>query len=491
MEIVKVNSEELDTYPIEDFIDKFVYNHCKPGTGKTKKIHQILDYCVENDLKVMVCMPNHDLIDEFNRYNEYNSVHFWGKEYYCSMEGLEKYIPGCRGCKIRCMYKIQKDWGEERPIIFIVPQHLYFVNEYNPDVLIVDESIENIVYDCIEVPEFLLGSLDFREIECAECPTSSTCRGRDRGWKLGFCYSKLIKKPEIKNFTPNTTDDYFFKLSIEQMDNIYAIQDESKWKIGGVKNLSFLNEIPTIIFNCATTDIDITEKMFNREIDLLLEDSTELENKIYGLNEIMTISKTKNFIDQIQEFFQFFQIPTDERTLIFTKLRFEEEIRKIFPNVQIGHYGMSRGTNQYEGVRYVVLIGRYRLREDHRNLLKMQGLTEDEIDRIEISEEEQAFHRARPLLYNNVKVYLLTNTLIKAEVVKPTVELKRNHLRIVTEIMEKKDQLIGMNRKEIFNEIKGHNYDVTTGLYLLEDMGYIDNMDKKGSKFTWTSGAQF
>lgn len=80
MEIVRVNSEELENYPIEDLIDKFVYNHCKPGTGKIKKIHQILDYCVENELKVMVCMPNHDLIDEFNRYTEYNSVHFWGKE---------------------------------------------------------------------------------------------------------------------------------------------------------------------------------------------------------------------------------------------------------------------------------------------------------------------------------------------------------------------------------------------------------------------------
>ena len=118
-------------------------------------------------------------------------------------------------------------------------------------------------------------------------------------------------------------------------------------------------------------------------------------------------------------------------------------------------------------------------------------LTEDEIDRIESSEEEQTFHRARPLLYNNVKFYLLTNTLVKSEVIKPTVELKWNYFRIITEIIEKKDQLIGMNRKEIFNEIKGYNHDVTTGLYLLEDMGYIDNMDKRGKRFMWTSGAQY
>lgn len=60
------------------------------------------------------------------------------------------------------MYRIQKKWGEERPIIFIVPQHLFFVEEYNPDVLIVDETIESIVLDSIEVPEYLLGSLTYQ-----------------------------------------------------------------------------------------------------------------------------------------------------------------------------------------------------------------------------------------------------------------------------------------------------------------------------------------
>jgi len=439
----------------------------------------------------MVCMPNHHLIEEFNENTDYNSVHFWGKEHYCPREGLEKYDPGCQDCRIDCMYKNQLKYGKERPIIFIVPQHLFFVQRYNPDVLIVDETIENIVYDCIEVPEHLRGSLEFHNIECNECPTASTCPRKDKGWKIGFCYSKLIKKPEINDFNPTTLDDYFFKYSIEQMDNIYAIQDERKWKIGGVKDISLLHEIPTIIFNCATTDIGIAEKLFNREIDLLLQDKIELENKVYALKELMTIRKTAKFIDKLQEFFQFFQIPTDERTLIFTKLRFEEEIRKIFPNVQIGHYGMNRGTNQFEGVRYVVLVGRYGLREDHKHLLKMQGLTDEEIDRFAISEEEQAFHRARPLLYNNVKVYLLTDTLVKYGVVESTVEFKLNHLRIITDITERKDDLIGMNRKEIYNEIKGHNYDIATGLHVLEDLGYIENMDEKGKKFTWTSGAQF
>ncbi len=93
-------------------------------------------------------------------------------------------------------------------------------------------------------------------------------------------------------------DEYFFKFSIERLDNIYAIQDEGKWKIGGIKDISFLQAVPTIIFDCATTDISIAEKIFNREIDLLLRDKVELENKIYALDEVMTVSKTAKFIDR-------------------------------------------------------------------------------------------------------------------------------------------------------------------------------------------------
>jgi hypothetical protein len=427
MEEIKLNAEELESYLVENFIGKFVYNHCKPGIGKTKKIHQVLEYCVKEGLKVMVCMPNHDLINEFTSYQSYNCVHLWGKEYYCPKEGLEKYTLGCSECETNCLYQVQKKWARERPIIFIVPQHLFFVEKYNPDVLIVDESIEKIVYDCIEVPQHLLESMQFTKIECSECPTSSTCEWSGKGWKFGMCYSKLIKKPKIENFTIHTLDDYFFENAIEQLDDIYAIQDEGKWKIGGKKDMSFLNEVPTIIFNCATTDIGIVEKMFQREPDLLIKDTSTLENKVYALTEMMTLSKTSKFIDRLEQFFNHFQIPKDERTLIFTKLKFEDEVQRIFPMVQIGHYGMSRGTNRYEGVRYVVLLGRYWLRQDHRHLLRMQGLSEDEIDKIAISEEEQAFHRARPLVYNNVKIYLLSDTLVKNGVVDATVKFQRNH----------------------------------------------------------------
>jgi len=61
----------------------------------------------------------------------------------------------------------------------------------------------------------------------------------------------------------------------------------------------------------------------------------------------------------------------------------------------------------------------------------------------------------------------------------------------MTEIIEKKSQLIGKNRKEIYQEIKGHNTDISTGLHILEDLGYIENMDEKGKEFIWILGHNF
>ncbi len=491
MKILRLNSEDLEKMPVENFRNMLVYNHCKSGIGKTRKIHKIINYCIKNGLKIMICMVNHNLITEFLSYKQYDCVHLMGKPFLCVKEGLEAYIPGCKKCdNIRsCLYIKQLEKAKKKSIIFIVPQHLFMVEKYKPDVLVIDESVENIVFGCIETPDYLEDHLEFRQIECKEC-IKINCTRRGKGWKFGFCYAKLVKKPIINHFTPNTLDGHFFKDTVEKLDNIYAIQDEGKWKIGGIKNMEFLKDIPTIVFNCATTDINLAEKMFNREIDLLLEDKKKLENKIYCLDETMTITKTSNFIDKLLNFFDLFNIPKGNETLIFCKERFEEDIKSILQNVQVDHYGVSRGTNQYEGVRHVVLVGRYWLREDHRTLLKMQGLTDDEIDRIAISEEEQAFHRARPLLYNDVMVYLLTDTLVKYEVVEATVKFKRSHLRIMKEIIERKDELVGMNRSEIYNAVKGNHKDIATALYILEDLGYIYPLEKYGDKLTWSKGGK-
>ena len=48
-----------------------------------------------------------------------------------------------------------------------------------------------------------------------------------------------------------------------------------------------------------------------------------------------------------------------------------------------------------------------------------------------------------------------------------------------------------MNRKEIYQVIKGNNNDLATVLYLLEEMRYIESMMEKRKGFAWPPGVQF
>jgi len=217
MRVLRINSEELERLSIDKLLNKLVYNHCKPGTGKTRKIHQIIDYCIEHELKIVVCMANHSLINEFLSYTRYDCVHLWGKVNFCHKEGLEAYIPGCKECNIvqTCLYKKKFERASNKPVILIVPQHLFIVDKYKPDVLVVDETIENIVFDCIEIPDMAINHIEFTEIECEEC-FRDNCPRRGKGWKFGFCYAKLVKKPELKGFIPETLDGHFFKETLQQ-----------------------------------------------------------------------------------------------------------------------------------------------------------------------------------------------------------------------------------------------------------------------------------
>ncbi len=75
---------------------------------------------------------------------------------------------------------------------------------------------------------------------CQECPYYSICPRKDKGWKFGFCYLKLIKKPEIKNFKPNILDEYFFKFSMERLDNIYPNLNEVHLFYSGPSPIAFI-----------------------------------------------------------------------------------------------------------------------------------------------------------------------------------------------------------------------------------------------------------
>ena len=489
---MKVNSEELDNYPVKNFIGKAVYNHCKPGTGKTKKIHDIIMYCLQQDLRVAVCMQQHDLIVEFRNYNNYDAIHLLGKSHFCEKHGtLEMYDPGCSECNYKqvCGYPKQFKILEDKQIAFIVPQHLFILDKYEFDVLIVDETIESLVYNLIEIPSDLIKHFDFEEIECSDCLIRESCskkKYREKyGFVLGYCYNKVIKKPQLKNFNPETLEQYFFKITMEQLDDLYAVQVDHKWHIGGVKDMNFLDGVDTLVFNCATTDVKLAEKMFGREFNLVIEDTGNINNDIIQVDKAMTINQTENFLPNLIDFMNMFNIPMTEETLIYSKLKFENDVVDLLTDVKHGHYGESRGTNRFEGVKFMILLGRYWLRQDHRILLKMMGLSDEEVDKIAISEMEQAVHRARPALYPDVKIFLITNSLAKSELVKPTRVEKEISIKIASEIIQASFDIEGLSKTEIYHKFNHDHRDTISGLRILNSEGWINDMDKYGARLTW------
>ena len=75
---------------------------------------------------------------------------------------------------------------------------------------------------------------------CQECPYYSICPRKDKGWKFGFYYLKPIKDPEIKNFKSNTLDEYFFKFSMERLDNVYPNLNEVHLFYSGPSPIAFI-----------------------------------------------------------------------------------------------------------------------------------------------------------------------------------------------------------------------------------------------------------
>lgn len=129
-------------------------------------------------------MPSHKHIEEFisRSYELLEQVNYvWlkgklQKEVCVKSDKVSRYSPGCKACNFikLCKYWKLREEARTASIIFIVPQHLFLVTKYNPYVLIIDESIENIVHTAIQVPEWIV--LDFEPVKCEECPLKDDCK---------------------------------------------------------------------------------------------------------------------------------------------------------------------------------------------------------------------------------------------------------------------------------------------------------------------------
>ncbi|MHA2259029.1 MAG: hypothetical protein ACXACO_13745 [Promethearchaeota archaeon] len=110
MDEIYLTSEELAEYPVEDFIGKWTFNNKTCGTGKSRKIYEIIEYGITHEMKMMVCLPTHDNIEEFmSRMTDHRdqTIQLWGKTAYCQLRNsANAYLIGCRNCthKTNCLY---------------------------------------------------------------------------------------------------------------------------------------------------------------------------------------------------------------------------------------------------------------------------------------------------------------------------------------------------------------------------------------------------
>ncbi|NVM19432.1 MAG: hypothetical protein HWN80_17155 [Candidatus Lokiarchaeota archaeon] len=486
MDEIYLTSEELAEYPVEEFFGKWTFNNKTCGTGKSRKIHEIIDYGVTHQLKMMVCLPTHANVEEFmSRMTGYRdqAIELWGKPAYCQLRNdADAYLIGCKNCthKTSCLYIGQFTMAREKPVIFIVPHHLYLVQEYNPDILIIDESIEKLAHKGIKIPERLQPQANLHRVNCNTC----MCRNKCSDWRKEYrgqrgCYFTLYKTLEMDGFEPESLEEHFFKYNYDTLDNIYAVEDDSgNHVIIGDTPLDFLQQIETVVFNCATTKLSVAEKMFNREFEIIILDGERLENRIFLLEDLMTKTKTQEELENAEDYFKVLNIPMDDKTLIYTKKEFESHFRENFPEVKTGHYGDSRGYNKHENCENIIVFGRYGLTPAVQMLLSLRDYNFEEIEWFEKAEELQAMHRIRPIRDENKVIYLLSNSL--KDVVEPTDYLNINSLKIGTEMLNGAYE--DLTKSMIYEKIKGKGEDKIRAIDTLESTGKINSMKGRGKK---------
>ncbi|MFX1281166.1 MAG: hypothetical protein ACFFA3_17580 [Promethearchaeota archaeon] len=491
-----LDSNDLERQPAHTFRTKWTFNNKSSGTGKTKKNYETIKYFVKNDMKILICLPNHRLIEEFIERMEYKCdyIHLRGKlqPSMCNKDhpNPDAYLNGgCYYCDERpCLYKLQFERAKDCDVVFVVPQMLRFVETYEPDLLIIDESIESIVRKGIPIPPQIRPHVRFEEITCESCPVNDKCtkknyRSKYPQLRCPYKMYSTIGFSTIETTDINSLDEYFFKYNVEHSNDLYGIWDEDKndYVILGYTPLDFLDGVETLIFNCATTTLSLAENTFGREFDAIIKDKEVMENPIYILDDVMTITKTEEAIPFLVEILDLCNIPNDENTVIYCKKKFEADIKQLLPEVHTGHYGDSRGSNRFEECKNVVLFGRFALRDSVKWLLSLYGLSSQEIKSMEEAEEIQALHRARPLLDRGVRIFLFTNTLID-KIPQATKVFSKRHLDKCLEILTRKEELEGLSKTELYKEIQGDHNDIKISLEILEHFNKIKPIFGYGAK---------
>lgn len=505
MEILKLDRNSLwELFP-KRLENKLTLNQMSMGLGKTHYILKLITYFTMRNEKLAVIMDSHPHIKEFlEDYKDplkiINIIHLMGRdqEDMCKLSEKERANTLCGDCNLRkgCKYLETRRKAHKCDLIFTVRQLLFLVNllyKKGISCLIIDESLTSSYLGSIDISKRIFPKLKHRNIECNECNAQCDDRRKrlKRLSKNKDCNVRLLIDTKNIDFEIESLNDHYIKYNLMNFDDIYLNWDnhKKKWVLVGYKDLSFLNDFPTIIYNDATASQELIEQMTKRKIDIILEDDLVLKNPMIMLNHQMTINKTRSALKHLLNWLEVLRVPLTEETVIICKKIFEERVRFLTQNkVMTTHYkGLSTGSNKFKNCKTVVIFGRFDYPKSVKAIWSIK-IPIREIYKYTHSNEEQSIGRIRPKLDPRKRIINLSNTLTREfNYHDGLITLTKTHLDICSIMINNKSDYENLMKTQIYKKFKGKhssNY-VSYALEILWYLRWVNKLNKRGEKLKW------
>lgn len=463
LELVRYNYESFLFDKLDDQDVEYIRGFIPPGLGKT---FTLLKYINQHPLslypnaKFTIIIPNHDMIlgdggmkESLDEHN-IDWVHIKGKKRthevedwdlkkdclvirkrrLCKRKSGEEYHPGCPNCphmapnlyNRTCGYW-QQFWHLENKQVIVTTVHNVGRSDLPKDrCLVFEESFDQQIIMTRPLPsEKYVKHITFEGNSFEKA-----------GYNKTFTFYNEVELSE--DFEVKDEEGHFLLQFFKTSKNIQAVKTTKKGKpitlLFGWRDVD-ISQYDKILFNCATTPIDLMKYITNTGAGTNDKDDAIIFDAIYHWD----IFESDNFkIDEVKNPFIKFtrnwskkysenSIPEvfgkingwveDKKLLVITKLDFINKnkdsnkcIKTYLPNADYVHYNAGRGFNKFnKDYDLVIMYGRFGFTPLNRLMLKKIGLTKEMIDQMEWSEMMQCIHRCRLLLHPDTPIMLFSD----------------------------------------------------------------------------------
>lgn len=431
------------------------------GDGKTFKIPEWYWYAKrQGALVIVVVMQTHQLIDEHlkkfqDRYD--NVIHLKGRTQpgLCKRPKNKKYILPCSECKLaeNCTWRKQRaklnilekqrsfDLELKQRILEIEPEDdnmdiltdLLFVDEvvpklectlfivpqmyniivppFQPDVIIVDENMDDFLRPMGTVPSRLRQYMQFVQDE--DCPNKHCNFFHENKCNAKACFLWEMKPQRLVHIEKIEPEDDIEKFILEdlQQKNVVVYKYGGKYHCGYKRDLT-LGPDTMFILNDATANVELTQSLFGFTFNRVITADPPIINTVVHLKAGGGVDSIEQKVEDILWLLKLLEFPNTKETLIVSRLRNEDNLRKKV-KTELLHYNASTGTNKYERCRYVLLLGHIRKNTaqqyiEYKTHFETNNYTWEQYEEQNLiwerAQHEQALHRIRPLLSSNKEI---------------------------------------------------------------------------------------